>query len=132
MSEARAMKVIGLSWLGVGVEDFPEAIRFFRDVLGLSLMLEDERGVAMFQIGERQVLEVFGPDTAGHDRTSPPVTAFEVEDVAAAKAELLDAGIELVGDVGSWNGFEWLYFKGPGDNIFAVKKTPLDGWEKRG
>ena len=52
-------------------------------------------------------LEVFGPGTRGRELTSPPVVAFEVEDVAAAREELLLHGVGIVGDVGSWNGFEW-------------------------
>jgi len=35
------------------------------------------------------------------------VVAFEIEDVAAAREELLLHSVEIVGDVGSWNGFEW-------------------------
>ena len=124
------MQITGFSWLGVGVEDFPEALQFFRDVLGLRIAAkDDERGVAMLQVAERQVLEVFGPGTKGKELTSPPVIAFEVDDVVEAKAELLASGVELIGDTGSWNGFEWQYFRGPGGHIFAIKKTPPDGWD---
>jgi hypothetical protein len=57
------------------------------------------------------------------------VVAFEVEDVAAAREELLLHGVEIVGDVGSWNGFEWLKFRGPDGHIYALQKTP-SGWEE--
>jgi predicted enzyme related to lactoylglutathione lyase len=123
------MKVTGFSWLGVGVDDFPAAVSFFEDVLGIMVAVRDGRGVAMLQVGERQVLEVFGPGTRGKELCTTPVMAFEVEDVANARAELVAHGVELIGDIGSWNGFEWLYFRGPGGHIFAVKKTPPDGWE---
>jgi len=85
--------------------------------------------VAMLQVREGQVLEIFGPGTAGHAITDPPVMAFEVEDVAEARAELLANGVELLGDIGSWNGFAWLYFGGPGGHVSAIKKTPPHGWE---
>ena len=123
------MEIKGFSWMGIGVEDYPSAVAFFRDVLGLRLAVEDERGVAMMQVAERQVLEVFGPGTTGHARCVPPVVAFEVDDVADARNELMRKNVELVGDFGSWNGFEWQYFMGPAGMKFAIKKTPSDGWE---
>jgi hypothetical protein len=76
-------------------------------------------------------VEIFGEgSTRGQALTSPPAVAFEVEDVYAARAELLSKGVELIGDIGSWNGFEWVYFRGPENYVFAVKKTPAPGWEK--
>jgi len=126
------MQVKGFSWLGVGVDDFPAALAFFRDVLGIRVAVEDARGVAMLQVGDRQVLEIFGPGTAGRAMTDPPTMAFEVADVSAARAHLLANGVELLGDIGAWNGFKWLYFRGPGGHVFAVKQTPPNGWEANG
>ena len=123
------MQVTGFSWIGIGVNDFPDAVAFFRDVMGLRVAVENDRGVAMLQVAERQVLEIFGPNTKGRELCAPPVMAFEVDNIATARAELVSKGVELIGDIGSWNGFEWLYFQGPGNHIFAVKKTPPDGWE---
>ena len=125
-----SMKITGFSWLGVGVEDFDEAVGFFRDVMGLRVAVESDTGVAMFQVANRQVLEIFGPGTSGKERTTPPVMAFEVEDIGAARRELAAAGVELIGELGSWNGFEWQYFVGPGGHTLAIKTTPADGWEK--
>jgi hypothetical protein len=89
----------------------------------------DEKGVAILHAGDSQV-EIFGPGTSGRARTSPPVPAFEVEDVDAARAELLAAGVELIGDVGRWNGFEWQYFRGPDGHVLSVKRTPSAGWDE--
>ena len=124
------MRVKGLSWLGVGVDDFGSALSFFEDTLGLKRMAVDERGVAILEIADGQLLEIFGPGTKGAERTSPPVAAFEVDDVDAACAELRDRGIEMVGEIGRWNGFEWAYFRGPGGYLFSVKRTPPRGWEE--
>lgn len=126
------MDVKGISWLGVGVEDFDSALAFFTDVLGLRPAAVDDRGVAMLEIADGQILEIFGPGTRGHGMTSPPVAAFEVDDVAAARDELLSKNVEVIGEIGAWNGFEWLYFRGPGGHIFSVKKTPPAGWERTG
>jgi predicted enzyme related to lactoylglutathione lyase len=124
------MRIRGISWIGVGTDDFPRTPSFFSDVLELKPAVVDDRGVAMLYAGENQILEIFGPGTEGRALTSPPAIAFEVEDVAAARDELVAKGVEVIGEIGAWNGFEWLYFRGPEGNVFAVKKTPPPGWEK--
>ncbi len=116
--------------MGVGVADFEGALSFFEDVLGLKRAVVDERGVAILKVADGQLLEIFAPGTRGHELNSPPVAAFEVEDVDAAREELRTNGVELIGYVGRWNGFEWAYFRGPAGWIFAIKKTPPDGWER--
>jgi catechol 2,3-dioxygenase-like lactoylglutathione lyase family enzyme len=124
------MNVKGLSWVGVGVDDFDAALSFFTHVLGLRPAAVDERGVAILQVSDGQLLEIFGPGTKGHDLNSPPVVAFEVDNVAEARDELLANNVELIGDIGSWKGFEWAYFRGPAGRVFSIKKTPPTGWEK--
>jgi len=123
------VNVKGYSWVGVGTDDFDATLSFFSTIMGLRPVVVEERGVAILSVSDGQVLEVFGPGTRGRELTSPPVVAFEVEDVAAAREELLLHGVGIVGDVGSWNGFEWLKFRGPDGHIFAVQKTPT-GWEE--
>ncbi|HEY0445381.1 MAG TPA: VOC family protein [Allosphingosinicella sp.] len=122
------MKVKGISWLGVGTDRFEETLRFFTDVLGLPVVARGGE-VAMLRAGEDQVVEIFGPGSPTSRLTSPPVASFEVEDVAAARAELEGHGVELIGETGAWNGFEWQYFRGPDGHVYAVKKTPPPGWE---
>lgn len=123
------MRVTGYSWVGVGVDDFEGALSFFTDVMGLRPIVIAEHGVAILEVAEGQLLEIFGPGTKGHELNSPPVVAFEVDDVAAARDELLAHNVEMLGDVGSWNGFEWAYFRGPAGRVFSIKKTPSAGWE---
>lgn len=124
------MNITGISWAGVGADDFGATLRFFTDILGLAPAIVDDRGVAMLHVGDAQILEIFGPGTRGRALTSPPVIAFEVADVPAARAELDAAGVEIIGDIGAWNGFEWLYFRGPDGHIFSLKRTPPPGWER--
>lgn len=122
------MNVKGYSWVGVGTDSFQETVSFFENIMGLSTVIIDDRGVAMLKVSDGQFLEVFGPGTQGRKLTSPPVVAFEVDDVAAARDELIARGIEVLGDMGSWNGFEWLKFRGPGGHVYALQKTPPAGW----
>ena len=123
------MRIKGISWIGVGTDNFAETLTFFTQVLGLETAVS-EGSVAMLHAGPGQIVEIFGEGTKGRALTDPPAIAFEVEDVAAARDELRANGVELIGDIGSWNGFEWLYFRGPEGHVFAVKKTPPAGWDR--
>ncbi len=120
----------GISWVGVDTADFQKTLSFFTDVIGLEPAVVDESGVALLHAGKGQIVEIFGAGTRGQALTSPPAIAFEVEDVAAARDELASHGVELIGDIGAWNGFEWAYFRGPDNYVYAIKKTPAAGWEK--
>ena len=122
------MKVKGISWAGVGTTDFAGTLAFFTEVLGLEPALVDEGKVALLKAGE-QVVEIFGEGTRGRETTTPPSFSFEVEDLAAARAELVAKGFEPF-DEGAWNGFEWLHFRGPENYVFGVKKSAPPGWEK--
>ena len=113
----------------MGTDRYPETLRFFADVMGLEVAAAEEEQ-ALLRIADGQLLEIFGRDGRGKSLNSPPVVAFEVDDVYAAADELACEGIELVGEIGSWNGFEWLYFRSPDGHLFAVKKTPPPGWER--
>ena len=126
------MKVKGLSWVGVGTDDYDRTLRFFTEVLGLEVAASGDRQ-AILHVGEDgQQLEIFGRAGPGKELNSPPTVAFEVDDVPAARAELIAAGIETIGEIGRWNGFEWQYFRSPDGHVFEVKKTPPPGWEKGG
>ena len=122
------MEVRGISWIGIGTDRFAETLSFFTDVLGLPVAAGGAQ-VAMLRAGPDQLVEIFGEGSPTRALTSPPAIAFEVEDVEAARVELLVKGVEIIGEVGRWNGFEWLYFRGPHDYVFAVKKSPAPGWE---
>lgn len=124
------MRIMGYSWVGVGTDDFEGALSFFSKIMGLEPVVVEDRGVAILKVSNGQVLEIFGPGTEGRKLTIPPVVAFEVDDVAAARDELLLHGAEILGDIGSWNGFEWLKFRGPDGHIFALQKSPAQGWEE--
>ena len=126
------MQVKGISWVGVGTDTFDETVNFFTSVLGLEVALL-QKPVAMLHAGEGNIVEIFGEgSTRGKALNTPPVVAFEVDDVHAARVELLNNNVELIGDVGEWNGFQWLYFRGPDGYTFAIKKTPAPGWEQNG
>ena len=114
------MKVKGFAWAGLATEDFERSLRFFTEVLGLPVEVQTD-DVAILTVGPGQQLEIFGGDHPGKRLTANPVVAFEVDDMETARQELLDAGIELIGDVGSWNRFQWQYFRSPDGHILEIK-----------
>jgi catechol 2,3-dioxygenase-like lactoylglutathione lyase family enzyme len=117
------MKVKSFSWVGVSTDDFDRSMRFFRDLLGLELWVEGECQ-AILKAESGQQLEIFGRDEREKQVTAAPVVAFEIDDLDAAREELLSAGIELIGDVGRWNGYAWQYFRSPDGHIFEIKWSP--------
>ena len=117
------MKVKGYAWAGLATDDFERSLHFFTEVMGLpvELKLDD---LAILTVGPGQQLEIFGGDQPGKSLTANPVVAFEVDDMEAARAELVAAGVELIGDVGSAGGFQWQYFRSPDGHIFEIKTRP--------
>ena len=112
-----------IAWVGVGTDRYEDTMRLFRDVLGMDVEHQgDEQAILRMANGDE--VEVFGRDGRGKSQNSPPTVAFEVDDVAAARDALVAAGIEIVGEIGAWNGHEWLYFRSPDGYLFEVKKTP--------
>jgi catechol 2,3-dioxygenase-like lactoylglutathione lyase family enzyme len=128
--EVSSMQVQRISWLGTRTEQFEATKAFFANVLGLPVVHE-EPGFAAFQLptGEHDLVEVFGvddPEVAF--MTTGPVPGFHVADVANARRELEEAGIEMLEPI-SWlrdyDGFEdatdyaWFSFRGPDGNAYA-------------
>lgn len=117
------MKVKSFSWLGIATDDFDRSMRFFRDLLGLEVWVQGEEQ-AILKTPTGQQLEIFGRDEREKELTASPVIAFEVDDIEAACQELRAAGIELIGEIGRWNGFAWQYFRSPDGHIFEIKSSP--------
>jgi catechol 2,3-dioxygenase-like lactoylglutathione lyase family enzyme len=125
-----------VSFVGVRTERFDAMAAFARDVLKLEPGRRDD-GWAVFQLesGVRDLFEVYRPGQ--HDERLLPADAagvtiaFGVDDLLEARAELLEAGTEIVADV-VWAadafddprlvGFGWLFFRAPDGNIYALQQ----------
>jgi catechol 2,3-dioxygenase-like lactoylglutathione lyase family enzyme len=122
------MKVKGFAWAGLATNDFERSLRFFTEVLGLPVeSISDE--IAHLKVGPGQQLEIFGKDGPGKTLCASPVIAFEVDDLDAARRELEEAGVELIGEPGRWNGFAWQYFRSPDGHVFEIKTRPAANGE---
>jgi methylmalonyl-CoA epimerase len=94
--------------LGIAVKSIDEALKFYRDILGLSVseteIVEDQGvEVAMLPLGESRVelLQPLGensPVARFMEKRGPGIhhICIEVEDIAARLAELKAAGAQLI------------------------------------
>ena len=117
------MRVLRLCWLGIPTERHEPTVAFLRDVLRLRVEFEEPGTVELSTAADDRV-QVFAP---GHpyfdfftEQANGPVALFEVDDLAGARAELVDAGIELVGEPGRDRRWEWLHFRGPDGNLYSL------------
>ena len=117
------MQIKCFSWVGVSTSDFEHSLRFYRDVLGLEVWVAGEEQAILMTASGHQ-LEIFGRDEREKQLTLSPVVALEVDNLETAREELRLAGIELIGEVGRWNGFTWQYFRSPEGHMFELKSSP--------
>ena len=113
----------GFSWVGVGTDDYQRTLSFFTETLGLTVEVEGDQQ-AMLRVAPGQHLEIFGKDGRGKTLNAVPTIAFEVDDVILAADALRAGGAEIVGDIGEWEGHQWLYFRTPDGHLFEVKSSP--------
>ena len=114
------MKALRLAWLGIRTEDYGANVAFFRDVLGLEVVFEEEGTIELeLPAGER--VQLFGAGHEYHDRFAGagPVPLFEVDDLTAAEGQLRDAGVEILGREAD-SRWEWLELRGPDGNLYSL------------
>ena len=118
------MSISGYSWVGIRTDDFEATTRFFEEKLGLTLTWRSgDAEVAHFQLPGGQLFEVFGPNDAGVHATNCPVVGFDVEDVRAARDELMQLGVEFVTEVEEGEaGASWVYFRGPDGQLYQLQR----------
>ena len=114
------MKVTRLSWLGVRTAQFEAMARLYRDVLALDLVSE-QADDARFTLADGTEVHVYGPGDADHEFFGDgAVVAFEVDDFDAARARLLDAGIECIGEPQHQGPIAWNHFRAPDGNVYEI------------
>jgi catechol 2,3-dioxygenase-like lactoylglutathione lyase family enzyme len=123
------VRVLRIAWLGTRTDRFEETTAFFRDVLGLPLVRRRTGFAALgLPSGERDLVEVFGPDAPRTDFEAQhylagPVAGFLVDDLEGARAELAAAGAELPDQI-TWlksrPGHGWFHFRAPDGNLYQM------------
>ena len=117
------MHVLGIRWLGIRTDRFEELVGFLRDGLGLSVNFEGAT-TAELSTSDGDAIQVMGPGHRYHgffgEQAAGPVPLLEVDDVAAARAELEAIGADLVGSVERDRRWEWFHVRAPDGTLFEL------------
>ncbi|MBT8201608.1 MAG: VOC family protein [Acidimicrobiia bacterium] len=118
------MEIKRISWLGSSTDDRAAMTAFFRDQLGMTLTV-DVKGFSRLTTSNGDRIEFFGPDSVEHDQLDTgPVAGFLVDDVAASRQELIDAGVTSCTEIEHSNdGHRWFYFRAPDGNFYELCET---------
>jgi predicted enzyme related to lactoylglutathione lyase len=92
--------ITGVDFVSVPTNDIDASMRFYGDVLGLPFVKRwGDRPAAEYQAGNL-TLAIIDPTAFGMEFAPHKVPlAFQVDDVAATRAELQDQGVEFLGDI---------------------------------
>jgi predicted enzyme related to lactoylglutathione lyase len=112
------------TWVGIVAEDLEKQRAFYRDVLGLEEVRERD-GYVWFRLGEG-MLEIAQrtPDRPELQGAGTAV-GYRVEDVHAAREELISRGAESLTEIqgGPKTGSLWCYFRDPEGNTFQITQA---------
>jgi predicted enzyme related to lactoylglutathione lyase len=110
--------VTGVDFVTVFVRDYPAALRFYGELLGLEHSVDYEKIPAgEFETGSL-TLQVMDAASVGREfKPSDHPIAFHVEDVEAARAELEAKGIEFHGETVDSGVCRMAFFSDPDGNV---------------
>ena len=112
-----------LGFLGVRVssaEMFDATARLYRDVLGLEPIL-DRPDAAWFRSADGAQIHVYGPGDEDHEFfRAGPVVGLVADDFDRARAAMVDAGIEFIGDPQRDGDSIWNHFVGPDGGVYEI------------
>ena len=126
---SQTLQIDGLHQLALTTADLERSTRFYRDILGLSLITSfDPPGLAFFQVGDIR-LSIQKVDEV---EAASSVLYFRVQDIGAATQSLKDNAIELErkpelifrddqGQFGEAGEEEWMaFFRDPDGHLLAL------------
>ncbi len=114
------MKIKGIVWLGTRTARFEQMNEFCRTVLGLS-QTSNESGLAVYQLPDGDLFEVFDSQHFPDDFMTHPVAGFLVDDIAAARAEMESKDIEFIGPIhGDSDDYKWTHFRAPDGFVYEL------------
>jgi catechol 2,3-dioxygenase-like lactoylglutathione lyase family enzyme len=115
------MGVLSLGWIGVRTSKAAAMSAFYRDVLGLEVIKEGP-GATWFRMGDGTEAHVYSDEDEDHRFFGAgPVVGFRVDSFAAARAAIIEAGIEfLYPSPQRKDGVAWQHFRGPDGNVYEI------------
>lgn len=121
------MKYLGIAWAGIFVEDLGSSVAFYRDVLGLPLLAQEDH-YAHFRAGDGALLELVSGGKASQAPKNPEqqsiVINLRVENLDEAIAELKQKGVNFMGEIDAYKNSRWAHFVDPEGNQLEIKETP--------
>ena len=109
-------------FISVPVTDVERSTAWYRDTLGIEQI--GNPGFPEFQLGENISMYLIDMESIGQSFTAPHSAhiALRVPDVAAARAELEDRGIEFHGDVLDTGVCHMAFFSDPDGNALMLHR----------
>ncbi len=121
------MNVEGIHWVGVKTTDVRRMAEFFERVLGLRRRMAEDQ-FAILDLpggGELALFGPEGPDPVFQFFSNQVEVGFDVSDLDAAIAELVEKGVELLGEGGGdRESGRWQHFRGPDGKVFEITEHP--------
>ena len=123
------MKPQAIIETAVYVDDLDAAEAFYRDILGLSVIGKETGRHVFFQVGDRNVLLAFLPQSTlggdllpAHGASGPGHFAFgiERESLDAWRQQLRSRGVSIEKEVDWPEGGKSLYFRDPAGNAVEL------------
>jgi predicted enzyme related to lactoylglutathione lyase len=113
--------VRGVDFVGMPTRDLDRAMQFYGSTLGLPRSVYvKERSYAEFETGNL-TLSVFDAEGFGLEhRTNPNAMALHVDDIARARAELEQRGVEFAGDTLDTGVCHMAFFSDPDGNALML------------
>jgi len=113
--------IVNIGQISIGTHDLPQAVAFYRDALGLDFLFET--GPLAFMCGEIRLL-LSKPESGEFDHPSS-IVYFRVEDIDAARAELVERGVSFDDEphlIARMPDHElWMtFFRDPDRNVHAL------------
>ena len=115
------MQLEKVDFVSVLTQDIARAKRFYGETLGLPIESEGEHDLEL-TLGQ-VTLDVFDPSSVGQAFVpSPAGIAIRVPDVAAARAELEEKGVEFEGDIVHTGVCDMAFFRDPDGNALILHR----------
>jgi catechol 2,3-dioxygenase-like lactoylglutathione lyase family enzyme len=114
------MAIRKVGFVGVRTKVLADMVGLFRDVLGVPI-IRHSGDLVGFKLADGTALELYGPDDDFHAFfETGPVVAFEVDNFDEARAAMIAAGVDFIGDIQRGDSVGWQHFRAPDGTILEI------------
>jgi hypothetical protein len=119
--------VVSIRFLGLRTDQFVQTAMLLRDVMNMAVTRQREDLIG-FRLDDGTTVELYGPGEEHHRFfTKGPVVGFVVDDFDAARAEMIEAGIEFIGPPQHDAATSWNHFYAPDGTVFEIIGPSVNG-----